>query len=381
MKFFIRFRILFIFPILFGLLFSHAVSAALIRSGNDVRLIKKETIDENVYIVGGNTLIESPVLRDVIVGAGSAILISDVNEDVFVFGGTVEIQGNIGGDLRVFAGQVELRGNVNGDVLVGSGRVRAHPSSTVHGDVIAGSGQINIDGTVNGKTKIWGGRVQINGILNNEANIKTDDQLSIGPEAEINGKLIYRSPKKAIVSKEASINAELQHEPAKDAKNWFKSFGGYWSLVKLFSLVIAALFLALFGRKTVEPLVRDGIEKMGRNFLKGVGVFFVASMIILLSFITVIGSFLGLFGALLFGAALLWSKVMSGILFGGLLFKWMGRNSAFFAHWQSAIIGTALLIFIGHVPYIGWMISGIFFFAALGLTSERIFQAIKLSRQ
>lgn len=83
-----------------------------------------------------------------------------INDDLFISGGDVEVLGTINGDVYATGGTVLINGIVNGDVLVAGGEVTV--KGTVENSVRAAGGQINISQAKIGRNlSVAGGEITV----------------------------------------------------------------------------------------------------------------------------------------------------------------------------------------------------------------------------
>jgi hypothetical protein len=89
-----------------------------------------EVVNENVSISGGRLVVE----------AGGTI-----NGDVFVFGGDAVIDGNINGSLTLYGGNAALSGTVSGDLVLFGGNLELAEGAVVNGECQSVGGNLTGD--------------------------------------------------------------------------------------------------------------------------------------------------------------------------------------------------------------------------------------------
>ncbi|MDH4023489.1 MAG: hypothetical protein OEV14_10205, partial [Gammaproteobacteria bacterium] len=67
-------------------------------------VVVSQALDDDLYAMGGEVLIDSAVSGAVAVAAGSARIAGDVAGDVMVAGGRIDLGGGVGDDLRAAGG-------------------------------------------------------------------------------------------------------------------------------------------------------------------------------------------------------------------------------------------------------------------------------------
>jgi hypothetical protein len=279
------------------------------------------TIDDNLYLAGGNPVVAGDINGDLLVAGGNVLVTGKVSGDIAAIGGNISIIGEVSGDVRVFGGSIYVDSKIGGEVISFGGQVIFGPNAVIEKDLIGGGGEIRIDSA----TSILG------------------IQKLFVPE-------------------------ERPEELREKAKEFF--IGAY--LMFIFYTLVAYLVVAaiLWG---IFPNVIRGFTKAalkdGMSFWKYLGIGFVILFFVpILSFFL----FLSLFGALagvilllIYALYLVINMVLAGILFGTLMKKWIVKGKPE-PDWLWGLGGVFALHVIGQIPVIGWFICFVFFLYSLG---------------
>ncbi|MBX6755228.1 MAG: polymer-forming cytoskeletal protein, partial [Thermorudis peleae] len=155
-----------------------------------------QTIDDDVYIVGGSATIAGHVLRNVFVVAGSVRITGTVDGDVNVLGNTVEVSGPVRGSVRAAGRTVRINGPVGWDALLLGQSVTLGPNAVVdHEARIAGNDGL-VQGHVQGDLRAALSQLTLQGQVDGtvHASVQT---LTLGSGAVIGGDLDYEAPRQA----------------------------------------------------------------------------------------------------------------------------------------------------------------------------------------
>jgi cytoskeletal protein CcmA (bactofilin family) len=136
-----------------------------IRSGGQVVVAERETVDGDLYASGGQVRIDGTVDGDLIAMGGQVQIAGEVTGDALIASGSVDISGEVSGDARLGTGQATVSGSVGEDQVVGSGQVTITSSGQVGEDFIFGAGQTTLDGRVEGDVLGSTGRYRKQGTI------------------------------------------------------------------------------------------------------------------------------------------------------------------------------------------------------------------------
>lgn len=142
-----------------AILLAAAVSVALaqgellggkLRTGNAVTVGVDESVDGDLYVIGGMVTVDGSVDGDLTAFAGQVLLNGTVSGDVLAGGGSVSISGDVEGDVRTAGGQVTLNGSVGEDVIAAGGQTTLQGGAVIDGDLVVSGGQVTMGGAVAG---------------------------------------------------------------------------------------------------------------------------------------------------------------------------------------------------------------------------------------
>ena len=365
----IRFSLFATFFIIF-LIFSNPAGGVKVL-GPEENVSVDMVIDDDLYIVGGDVIIQGTVLGDVWAFGGRVDISGNVSGDVVAGAGTVIIDGNVGDDVRVGAGALVLNGHVGDDLLAGTGNIMVSNNADIGGDAvywIFGSGEMELRGDVGGNVYGGGEHVTLAGIVGGDVDLEVEN-LDVLPTARINGNLTYLSPQEAsipsgTVCKELNFTKE---ELTKEEKDVGASL--LWWLVRyLFLLTIGLLVLRLLPNQTAAVAETISISPLA-NLVLGLMIVVVGLSVPILLFVTVIGIPIGLLLLLVTIIVLYAARLYFGIWLGGLISSCVFKKSR---QWLDLVLGLFILSIFASIPRIGFLIYLLVTFVSIGsLFSEQ----------
>jgi len=218
-----------------------AAVAAEYRAADRVDVGSGETVDDDLYVAAGQTVIDGRVNGDLTVASGTVEVRGTVTGSLNSAGGNVSVSGSVEGAVRSLGGNVTISGTVGRDVVVAGGNVDITNEASIGGDVAGATGNLRVDGTVEGDVLAAAGELTINGSVagNVDANL---GRLRLGSGAVIGGDVLYASEREAEIADGAQVGGDVQRRDPE--------WAGYQSLLAdnvLTALVGAFLGLLVLG--------------------------------------------------------------------------------------------------------------------------------------
>ncbi|MGH2392293.1 MAG: hypothetical protein ACRDGH_02195 [Candidatus Limnocylindria bacterium] len=121
-----------------------------LRTGDSVTVDAGEVVAHDLYVFGGDVIVDGMVEGDLVVASGSVTINGLVTGDVVAGTGQLAISGQVEGDVRAGAGQITLAGSVGEDLLAGAGQIHVAASGSVGEDLIFGAGDVTVNGVIAG---------------------------------------------------------------------------------------------------------------------------------------------------------------------------------------------------------------------------------------
>ena len=357
------------------------VSAATIRTGEEYSLIDTEVIEGDFYAAGGNVTISGEVQGDLVASGGSILVNGTVADDILVAAGAIDVIGQVGDDLRLAGGQIRVGDGVGGDLVAAGGFIQVLSSVSVAGDLVVAGGRVVIEGDVGGDVTVYAGEVEINGTVQGDTTLFISEKTVLGDTAVLQGDLVYSAPKEASLSEGAVVRGATTFNETRitrDIETFIGALFGLFFITKVLALLTVGLLGVLIFRKFSDLYVKKTFDALGANLLRGFIVLILVPILLFFFFVTTIGFFVGVLGALAFVTLMLLAKVYAGIMFGALLSKWVHKEITL--NWQWTIVGITLLQIISLIPIVGWFIVFATFLVAFGALSHLIYHHFWLNR-
>lgn len=329
------------------------------------------------YVAGDDVLLEEEVAGDALVAGGRSEVAGRVAGDAIVTGGTVDVRGEIGEDVYAAGGDVRVEATVRGNVRAAGGSVSLEPSGVVDGNATLAGGNVDVYGTIGGGLQAFGGRIRIDGKVAGDVEVASDN-VRIGPDARIGGRLLYRGPGSPVVAEGAVIagGIEKQRRAWKDLSPesgigrvatgvmrtlWFAG-------VLLLGILLVAAF-PNFSREAAATVRSDALASVGL----GLALLIAVPVVAVVLFVTIIGIPLG-FAVLLGYALLLMLGYMTGALaMGDFLLGRVRPALAKSSGWRILFLLLALvaIALLRQVPWIGEIAVFLLFLAGFGAFALR----------
>lgn len=335
------------------------------------------------FLAGDDVALTDMVAGNAFVAGGRARVDGRVGGNAIVTGGVVEIRGDIEEDVLAAGGDVGIDANVRGDVRAAGGTVSIERDATIRGRATLAGGSINVNGRVEGKLRAFGGSVRLDGEIGGDAEVAAED-IYVGPQARIAGRLLYRGPHAPQVVEGAVIEGGVQR-----SRNMWQGIDDDGAIARAVSralrflwftgvLVLGALLVLVLPRFTREAAatVRNSAPaSIGLGF----AVLVLVPLLAVLLCLTIIG--IPLAFAVLLGYGLL---LMLGFLTGALfLGDWaLGRAQPARAQssgWRILFLLLALIVIalLRRLPWVGDLAVILLFLAGLGAFTLRSFRGYK----
>lgn len=363
---------------LFSLLLLPAfVNGAVFLGEEVVSFGKGERITENLYVAGAQVTISGGTTGDLYSAGGNVLVSGNIGEDATVVGGQIDIFGDIGGDLRVIGGEVKIDGLVSGELVVLGGLVHVLDGARILGDITIIGGAVIVNGELFGQSFIKADDIKIGGVLHSSSDFSVQ-KLDIEDGAQIIGDVLYTSPEEATISEGADVRGEITFQEKMrvgrdDGKRALLAFSGAFSAFKfVLTLIAAIVFVGIFSRLS-QRVVLISLSGFGEEFLRGLGVLVLSPAVIFVLLFSILGILLAFLSGVLYSALLIIANVFAGVVFGGVIQKYVLKREVIEINWLTALYGVTLLFLIGTIPFLGWAVKAVFILVALGAVSHIVY--------
>jgi cytoskeletal protein CcmA (bactofilin family) len=349
-------RLLALVVLMLGLT-SAPAAAADIRSG-DITIEASETIEDDLYVAGGNIAINGTIHGDLIAAGNFISVDGTVTGDVIAAGQSVTIRGQVGGSVRAAGNTVVLDGKVTNDLLVAGNELTILSNGRVGRDAIVGSTNTTISGQVGRDLQAGSTNVKIDGGIGGNV-LASVDRLQLTDRATVGGNLKYTSKTEAQITNPASVKgttarqipesgrAPLVTGPAALVLEWLKGLIGLLILG-----ILVAFFFPGFSRRAGEALVHSPWLTLAIGALVLIGLPILAVVFFAVGAL-IGGWWIGFVVLALFVVVLALSIPIAAVGVGGALLRVARRPVPV---WLALLIGLIALLLIALVPILGGLV-------------------------
>ena len=354
--------------------------AAEYRASDRVDVGSDETIDDDLYVAAGQTVIDGRVNGDLTVASGTVEVRGTVAGSLNSTGGNVTVSGAVEGAVRSLGGNVTVSGTVGRDLVVAGGNVNITSDASIGGDVAGATGSLRVDGSVEGDVLAAAGELTIDGSVGGGVDASLG-RLRLGSGAVIGGDVLYASEREAEIADGAQVGGDVQRRDPE--------WAGYQSLLPdnvLTALIGAFIGLLVlgWGLMLVRPgwVVHPGGALHARPLLAfGAGLAAWVGQFLLLIVLGILAAGAAMLAASFGGAfvvplvivvlaivALIFvSQVYVAMAIGGAIARFGVTTSPWLAYTIGALVWAALLTLLGWlVGFLGGLVFVIGWILGLG---------------
>ncbi|WP_297695253.1 hypothetical protein [uncultured Eudoraea sp.] len=365
-----------------------------IKTGDDITISTPQ--NDDIYLAGKDISIDAAVKGDAVV-AGSYITVNDtISQDLIVAGSDIIIKGYVADDIRMAGGKLTIDAEVGDDVIVAGGELTISKDAVIKGNLISVGGKTIINGVIIGMLKARAGELKMNGIVEGDAilygeDIKIDgeiygtseivaEELEIGENAQFHETVSYWTEDGQVEFKNSLVNttANLEESLMEEHEEFpWKFFGiaafGFW----IFYLLSAFLVILILNY-AFKNLFAEAVTYIDKEFWRSLGYGFIylfgMPLLIVLSFVILIGIPVGLFLFSVFVFSVLFGHLIGALLLTYYLEK---RDGQAWGYWKTSFIAMAFAIVIRlltFIPFLGSLIAFLIMAIAYGLLAYTLWQ-------
>jgi cytoskeletal protein CcmA (bactofilin family) len=268
-------------------------------------------------------------------------------------GGDTDITTPVDGNLYVAGGQITVDTTVSGKARIAGGHIEIAPGAKLANGLSAAGGRIVVRGNVSGDMRVAGGHVTLDGPVSGDATVAAGT-LDLGPNARIDGKLIYRG--ESIDRDPAAIVAGGVVQRAARNHSWDGGMarsitGAVWTLgLMLLAAIIAGALPGPTRRMQEELRTRPWLAS-----LLGIVALICIPVAAVLVMITIIGIPIGLLAILGYVALIVVGYVSTAVVVSGLLLDRYKSDVAARTAWRvgAAVLAMLVVSSLAHMPLVG----------------------------
>jgi hypothetical protein len=353
--------------------------AAEIRSGPSAQVAPGETVDDDLFAGGGQTVtIGGHVTGDTYAAGDTVIVNGMIDGDLIAAAQQVIVDGNVGGNIRAAGANVTVNGTVGHNVSALAQHVNLTSNSRVTGSLAALGGSIDAFGQIGRGVTAGGGTLQLAGPVGGRVLARVEN-LSVAPTAHLASSLQYQAKEEAAIPSGA-VSGDVNFEPTPQQTprpaplfNGLLDLGGLIGLVG--SFLIGAVAIILMPRASARA-AELGRQQPWQSLGFGLLVLTCVPLAALLIGVTLIGIPLALTVLALYtvGIILTWPAVA---LVGGTQLMRMVRPDQPLPVLGILAVGLIALHLLTHVPFLGPLVG----FCAIAFGLGMLTQTIRRWRQ
>jgi anti-sigma factor RsiW len=348
-----------------------AASAAEIRHVAAGVTVAADEVIKNDLIAASNTVkIEGTVEGDLIAFCRNLTVNGRVKGDVIAFAQIVRINGAVDGNVRSFSNYVSYAGTVGKNVTAFTETFELASKSTLGGSLTMFAAMASQDGRVGRDLLSFVADHQLDGSVGGAALMKCD-KLTIGPSADILGKVSITSQHEPSISDKAKFSAGKPEIKIEKRGPDYASPKYYWHQTLKWG---AAFVLALLVALLMPAFLRESIQQGERYVLSlgaGVLALVVTPVVAIIACITIVGLAVAISLALFYVVAIYSSQIFASAFLGE---KLLGRSEGMGALIGRLAIGLLIIRVLSMIPYVGgfvWLVVILFGMGVMALAITR----------
>src|SRR3989338_2008772 len=191
----------------FVLLAAPAFAFAFVHIGGDYFLKGSETVEDDLYMLGGTGTFTGTVQGDIVSLASQSMSESTIKADALFIGENVTLSGTVGDDARIVGPVVTVSGTVADDVVVFGTHVLISPAASIGGNLYIIGGDVSIQGKVAGDVRVYAQKTAVAVTVVGTIESWGDIHLLWG--ASVGRDFIYHSEYKVVVPEGAEVKGEM----------------------------------------------------------------------------------------------------------------------------------------------------------------------------
>jgi hypothetical protein len=364
---------------------------------------------DDIFLSGFKVRFDSKVYGDLFSFSYEMVQSDTIDGNFMAFAQTVQNLGPVTGSYRAFGRRISCNSDVGRNLLLAGQEINVGPGGRILRDADMAGANVVFQGAVEGTLKISAQMAVVSGTIGGDLIFK-GDSLTISPNTVINGNVSYDSPSRATIGEAATIHGQVnwkkteREKPADDAGGgfwaaliWIASIKGYlvWSIVSsllilVFILIpfptwLAALtfwfILAAAGNLTLlltrskayatESVLRNRLfPSMGLGFI----IFFMAPVIALVLFFTILLSPLALIITMLFGIAVFIGGIYASLYLGRSICVLLNPGARHSPGYLCFTIGMTILLLLSLIPILGYIIMFVVLMTSVGALVQALWR-------
>ncbi len=360
-----------------SLFFLPAIVSAetVLRTGDSISVGADQTVDGDYYVsVGpiGKTTMSGQVMGDMYALGGSVTVNGVIHEDLSLLAGVAQLHASVTDDVRIVAGETIIAEDIGGDLLVLGNTLQILSSAKVAGNLYFFGESATIEGEVEGSVLGSYGYLRIDGAIKDDVDVNIHSELTLGSKAVVEGSLTYSGRKDYVRSPNAVVEGEVQKrdKPAVSTQEHARGL-----LLPIFISLFATLSAYLVFRRELERVVVNIDNRLYLHVLLGLGVLLIMPIVSVLLMVSVLGFLVGAFMMAVTIALLLAGYIISSVVCGAYLAKFITKSFQVSFVW--IIAGAVVFYGMMFIPVIGQIVFLLIFTMSIGLLVNKLYRSLR----
>lgn len=325
------------------------------RTGSDDEDVTVSGRSSKSIFAGGRNVSVTSTSPDLFAGGETVKLSGDVLDNLFGGAQTLTLDGPVGGDAFLVGETLTITADIDGDLYALSETLVLPEGVTVGGNVYYGGATFDFDGSIGGNLLGGGADFDLNGAIGGDVELEVAS-LTVGPAADIEGTLSYRSPEQGAIDDGASVGSvdwtEKQVDVDEDDDDGPAGAIGWWLFMLGASLLIGGVLLWAFPRALKRPaatLEAEAPVALGVGFAVLLGV----PVLALFLGIFLLPLPLSLLALAIYVPATFLARFVAAYALGGFLLSRMGQAAKPLG---ALVAGIVVLRILAAIPVLGGLV-------------------------
>ena len=340
------------------------------RTSTNITIGQGETIEDDLYLIGTNIIIDGTVNGDVFALGQDIVLNGTINGSLNFAGQTATLNGNISQSARLAGQTLTINGSIGRDLIAAASRLTVNNSAEITRDLAVTATTVFVNGHVAGEMTGDIDNATIGGRVDGDVDLIVDS-LVVGSTAVIGGNLEYTSRNTADIQPGAVITGTTtqippEEEPGRD-RVWFifpgiiaSAVSRVASFLMIFVIGVAIIYGAF---RHIQLLARAIQHSPAGSFGWGALLFFVTPIAAVIVMLTIIGFPLGLLSLVIWGILLYLVQLPVALIIGMLILRAHHPVNSHLFLIGCLALGLAILYILSIIPVFGffmWVLVCIF---------------------
>ena len=328
----------------------------------------QRTLGDDLFMAGSDVRIAEGSRGDAILAGGWISTGGAVHGDEVATGGQLHLSADVDGGVYAAGGRVHLDGRVGRNARIAGGHVDLGPKAEVQGGLTIGGGEVTVNGRVGKYLQIGAGSTHIDAHVGGNVDVASGE-LSIGPDAVIDGVLTYYGPQPASIDSAAQLRGGTHYV---ERKHWNRAGHrrafGTRAWIWLAGWIIAGTILLVLWPGSAHAVSEVARRQPWIVLLLGFAVLVCVPVALLFLIITIIGIPLALMLLFLYLLLLPLGYLASAAAIGEWLMSRMQRGAQIVTRQRVLmLIGVLIGLFVlTRIPVLGGILRFLLIIGGIG---------------